>query len=243
MRNFLIKIIAIILISQSGLTHQYAWDSSRDHLKYNFTAITQKALNDHGHFLLDTRDSANLTATGNICPNYNNMNTRERLEFYTALIAEIAQRESGFRINAVANEANFKPVQSKGYSVGLMQLSYDKKVAKAYGCNEVSSLASLKNPLINLTCTVKIMNLLIKRDKVLRNDTDHVGSLFNGKTADLTRVRWKGVAAFWSPLRFEYWRDRAKLSRTYLNNKKTLAKAKDVEKIRTVISNKPYCKR
>jgi len=226
---------------------QYAWDNHKR--GSDFTRYTQDALDDYGDFLLDTRESANLKATGNICPNYNNMNTRERREFYTALVAEIALHESSFREGIIGDESKFKGGNLKGFSMGFMQLEYGK-AKNSYKCDEIKNKHSLLDARINIRCAVKMMNHLVKRDQVLRTDTDKVGSLLikgqnKLRTEDTSDLKWEGVSDFWSSLRFEFWRDRAKLSRPYFSkgNKDEKAKARSVEKTRTTLSNKPYCKR
>lgn len=82
-----------------------------------------------------------------------------------SLMYEMARYESGFKLEATYKES-FK--DSKGKNVisrGLYQLSVESANQSAYACNVTEK--TLHDPLVNISCAVKIFGYWAKRDNTL----------------------------------------------------------------------------
>jgi len=155
------------------------WEGRRSEAA-SWGAHTLSALETHGSFLL-----ANVPANiEKYCANYASLNREKRKKFWTYLISAISHFESGMN----PNDSYLEPFKdSKGRSIvsrGIMALSW--RSANAYGCGFRSS-DEVDNTEKSLTCTVKMMESLVRRDS---NFTQ--GS--TGRTA-------KGLARYWSVMR------------------------------------------
>jgi len=114
------------------------------------------------------------------CAEFPALSLNDRAEFYAELISIMAKRESGFnpasKYQEAFNDAKGRPVISRG----LLQISIES--ANSYGCN-FKDATELHDPKKNLSCTVKIIERWVNRDKRL-----------GGKVAG----KWQGVARYWS---------------------------------------------
>ncbi len=106
----------------------------------------------------------------------------QRVIALAQLIAIMAQFESNFKPTTVYHE----PPPLGIDSVGLLQLSYED--ARHYNTLPAldRSKRSLEDPLVNLTCTVRIMEHLVSQDKQL---------------AGLVGSKYKGLSRYWSVMR------------------------------------------
>jgi hypothetical protein len=149
------------------------WDGKRAEAP-QWTAHLVEQINKSG--LLNTTPKD----IGNFCPQYKG----NELRFWVYLVSSIAQLESNFNPNTTYKE-NFK--NSKGQyviSTGLTQLSTES--VAGYGYRGLST-DDLKEPLLNLEITVKILKHWM--------DRDHVLSEYSGG-------RWIGSGArYWSTMR------------------------------------------
>lgn len=101
-----------------------------------------------------------------------------RMQFWLMLASAIAKQESNLDPNCVFQEP--APLNQK--SIGLMQLS---TTDVAYGC-QFPNEESVKDPELNLSCAVRILEKLVRRDGRIGGEGGH---------------RKKGAAAYWSTLR------------------------------------------
>jgi hypothetical protein len=118
----------------------------------------------------------------NFCPNYNELYSIDKINFFSHLLASMAQLESVNKTDATFLENN------GNVSTGLLQISY-KSISPIYrqnGCYMIYSQQDLKDPYKNLQCGLGILTSLIKRSGYIAR-TNHVGA-----------------SAYWSTLRTPY---------------------------------------
>ena len=118
----------------------------------------------------------------NFCPNYNELYSVDKINFFAHLLASMAQLESVNKTDATFLENN------GNVSTGLLQISY-KSISPIYrqsGCNIINSQADLRDPYKNLQCGLGILTSLIKRSGYIAR-SNHVGA-----------------SAYWSTLRTPY---------------------------------------
>ena len=99
------------------------------------------------------------------CLNYPNLSDEDKTVFWVGLISIMARPESNFKpestyIEKTIIDANKKNVVSRG----LLQISQES--ANSYGCN-IKDAKELHNPLINLSCGVKILDKLVTKDNII----------------------------------------------------------------------------
>lgn len=117
------------------------------------------------------------------CPNYKNLNTTDKKNFWVYLLSAMTQLESGHRPEVTYQEA-FNDVQGNPViSRGLLQISIES--ANGYGC-ALKNAQELHDPYKNLTCGIRILNRWITPDGVI---TGKVGT------------KWQGGARYWAVLR------------------------------------------
>lgn len=98
-----------------------------------------------------------------LCPKYDKLSRPERRDVWAHLIVAMAKRESGWKPETKYVE-NFKGSDGKYIvSRGLLQLSQSS--ANGYGC-EISPAEELHDPLVNLSCAVRIIDRWVGRDGV-----------------------------------------------------------------------------
>ncbi|MBK4735914.1 transglycosylase SLT domain-containing protein [Noviherbaspirillum pedocola] len=103
-----------------------------------------------------------------------------KLRYWGELIVAMALYESSWKPGCVYHE----PAPLEEDSIGLLQLSYSD--GPAYGLEPLNPAAdSLKDPLINLRCAVKIMATLLHKDQTV---------------AWTSGSSHKGAARYWSVL-------------------------------------------
>jgi hypothetical protein len=118
----------------------------------------------------------------NFCPNYNELYTIDKINFFAHLLASMSQFESVNKTDATFLENN------GNLSTGLLQISY-KSISPIYrqnGCNMIYSPEDLKDPYKNLQCGLGILTTLIRR------------------TGYIARSNHVGASAYWSTLRTPY---------------------------------------
>jgi len=153
------------------------WDSKPDGRAW--TQMTLESLGQHGMGLVSMVPSD----IGNYCPAYQTADQSKRMAFWVGLISALAKFESSYKPEAKFTEPNIFDAQgNRVVSRGLLQISIES--GRGYGC-VIPTAEALHEPVVNLACTVRIMNRLITRDGLI------------GSTAD----PWKGAAAYWSPFR------------------------------------------
>ncbi len=102
----------------------------------------------------------------------------------------MAKRESGFNPKARYEEAFRDKKGNPVISRGLFQLSVESANQKAYGCN-IKNSKELHDPLINISCAVKIANHWLNKDKIF----------FTPKTKETGRIPHFGFSRYWSVAR------------------------------------------
>ncbi|MGC2697161.1 MAG: transglycosylase SLT domain-containing protein [Candidatus Angelobacter sp.] len=125
---------------------------------------------------------ATLETAGDIedfAPGYANLSAEDRVDVWATLFVAIVRFETGYNPNTVYHE-------SAGIdSVGLLQVSYENE--GYYGLERLDRKAdSLKDPLVNIRCGVRIFSVLVSRDAVIASGT--------GSSS-------RGAAKYWSTLR------------------------------------------
>jgi hypothetical protein len=118
------------------------------------------------------------------CPSYPSLTTKDRAEVIAQLISVMAQRESGFNPKSKFQEAFFDSKGKPVISRGLLQISIES--ANSYGCG-FKDAKELHDPLKNLSCSVKIIERWVTRNKQMFGMVD-------GK--------WRGgCSSYWSVCR------------------------------------------
>lgn len=161
------------------VTYKLAWTGKHTDSE-NWTAHVLAALPEHGKEMLTVTPKDYKT----FCPNLSRLTLEQRIEFYAHLLSIMVKRESTFKPNATYDETTTKPSLKGVISRGLLQISVAS--AKSYGC-EVEETKDLHDPLINLTCGIKILNRWI-------GERDH-------QIAGMTGGNWRGGARYWAVLR------------------------------------------
>lgn len=117
------------------------------------------------------------------CPNYKNLSTSERKQFWAFFISSMVKFESNFDPKSAFTESFRDSTGRYVISRGLLQLSYES--SKSYRCG-FSTAKEIHNPTENLSCGIKILNHWMKKD---------------GRIASKTSAGWRGGARYWSVLR------------------------------------------
>lgn len=132
--------------------------------------------------MLPTLDPASVK---DFCPHYDELDAPSRVMFWMQLMSKIAEQESGFNPKSTYQE----PGGSRGpgtLSVGLFQISYEDE--RPYGLEPLNRANDdLENAVVNIRCTVKMMEHLIDQDDALY-----------GKTK---LGKWVGLSRYWSCMR------------------------------------------
>lgn len=108
----------------------------------------------------------------NWCPAYETSNSENRRAFWVGMMSALSKHESTYNPNAVGGGNRW---------FGLLQIY--PPTARGYGCRPQTG-AALKDPVENLSCAARIMNVTVARDNAI--------AVFDG--------RWRGVAADWGPM-------------------------------------------
>lgn len=106
------------------------------------------------------------------CPAYVQNSPTLRRAFWVGMMSALAKHESTYRPEAVGGGDLW---------YGLLQIYPD--TAQRYGCRAKTGEA-LKNPVENLSCAARIMNVTVLRDRAVA----------------VRDTRWRGVAADWGPM-------------------------------------------
>lgn len=117
------------------------------------------------------------------CPNYSNLSTGDKKNFWVYLLSAMSELESGQDPTETYTE-NFKDAKGNYViSSGLLQISIES--GNAYGCGFANQSQTL-DPEKNLACGLRILNRWIGNDGVI-----------TGKSGST----WLGGARYWSVLR------------------------------------------
>lgn len=106
------------------------------------------------------------------CPAYEVTTEENRRAFWVGMMSALSKHESTYNPNAVGGGNRW---------FGLLQIY--PPTARGYGCRPQTGDA-LKDPVENLSCAARIMNVTVARDNAI--------AVFDG--------RWRGVAADWGPM-------------------------------------------
>lgn len=106
------------------------------------------------------------------CPAYTTNSVSDRRAFWVGMMSALAKHESTYNPRAVGGGNLW---------YGLLQIYPD--TARRYGCRARTGEA-LKDPVENLSCAARIMNVTVLRDNAV--------AVHDG--------RWRGVAADWGPM-------------------------------------------
>lgn len=134
-----------------------------------WTRAAISALKAHGKPILQTvpRDIADW------CPAYPKADMDQRAAFWAGFLSALAKHESTYRQAAVGGGGRW---------YGLLQIL--PATARGYKCN-APSREGLKHGPSNLSCAIRILAVVMPRDKVMASKDK----------------RWRGVAADWGPMR------------------------------------------
>ncbi len=134
-----------------------------------WTRAAISALKSHGQVILQTvpRDIADW------CPAYPDADEDGRAAFWAGFLSALAKHESTYRQEAVGGGGRW---------YGLLQIL--PATARGYKCN-APSREGLKHGPSNLSCAIRILAVVMPRDKVMASKDK----------------RWRGVAADWGPMR------------------------------------------
>lgn len=162
------------------MTQQARWNGKSAHAA-EWTRHTMETLATIGAALVATDPSD----VGAFCSGYSAWSAQQRAQFWTFLLSGVCEFESDFNASATYredfNDSSGKPV----VSAGLLQISFESANGRRYNCG-LSRSEDLLDPLINLTCGVRIMQALVLEDGVI------------SRTAG---TRQQGAARYWSTLR------------------------------------------
>ncbi|MEJ6398460.1 transglycosylase SLT domain-containing protein [Yoonia sp. 208BN28-4] len=133
-----------------------------------WTRAAMSAIGGHG----DGLDSLVPRDIDRWCPSYQDNPPHLRRAFWVGMMSALAKHESTYNPRAVGGGNLW---------FGLLQIYPD--TARRYGCRARTGDA-LKNPVENLSCAARIMNVTVARDNAI--------AVFDR--------RWRGVAADWGPM-------------------------------------------
>lgn len=121
------------------------------------------------------------------CPAYPNMDADQKLAFWIRFLSIIAEAESTMNPLAVTRD---KAVGSNIFSTGLLMISLDSSRQEKWGCNFIQTQDDLFDWRKNMTCAIRIMNILMAEDNALS---------YNGNNS--VKRTWYGISRYWAPLR------------------------------------------
>lgn len=133
-----------------------------------WTRAAMSAVGGHGEGL----DSVVPRDIDTWCPAYRDNPPELRRAFWVGMMSALAKHESTYNPRAVGGGNLW---------FGLLQIYPD--TARRYGCRARTGEA-LQNPVENLSCAARIMNVTVARDNAI--------AVHDG--------RWRGVAADWGPM-------------------------------------------
>lgn len=116
------------------------------------------------------------------CPEYNQFNKIQKLNFWTQLIVAMTKFESDFRTESTNTESFKDQHGNEVVSRGLLQIS----IGSVENICGFSSAQTLHNPFMNLSCSIRLLHRYIVKDSVI---SDKVGN------------DHKGGARYWAVLR------------------------------------------
>jgi hypothetical protein len=117
------------------------------------------------------------------CPNYANLSTGDKKNFWVYMLSSMSERESAQNPNSTYTESFNDAKGNPVISTGLLQISLES--ANSYGCG-FTSQNQLTDPERNLACGIRILNRWIGNDGVV-----------TGRSG----TAWRGGARYWSTLR------------------------------------------
>lgn len=113
------------------------------------------------------------------CPMYSNISQTNKIRMWANLIVAMTKFESSYNPKSTYQEAP-PPAGPGTLSIGLLQMSYGDKHGD---CPLKKSEGDLMDPLVNLSCGVKIFSYWVSTDGVIQNSAN------------------RGAARYWSVLR------------------------------------------
>lgn len=144
----------------------------------SYTALAHKYLKSDGKYLL----TGELKDLRGMCGDCVNM---DRIQVMTYLLSLMVEKESYFR-PALEYKESFNDSRGRRVvSTGLFQISIESSNGSRYKCG-INSQSELKDPAINMRCSIRILNALAKENKRIQG---RVGG------------RWQGGSRYWSVLR------------------------------------------
>ena len=187
--RFFVSLVFFTLI----FTTLYAsYQNNQDDIyDWKYYELTRNAINSHYYDLSYTQP----LDIDDYCPNYKELDRQKRIEFWISFLKELSLVESGDNPQTIYQE---KFVDKEGfyvYSIGLFQLSLESANGN-YNCN-IKDYEELKNPKINIECTINIIDKLIQEDNMIR-----------GYRIIAEEEQWRGLARYWGTLR-----DRKKINK------------------------------
>jgi len=118
-----------------------------------------------------------------LCPQYLNMNSDDKTKFWALFMGSVAWPESAWDPKTMYME----PAPLYYYSIGLLQLSYQKDEGHGEEC-QFPSQEAVKDPLRNLRCGLKIMeNQVRNRKKLFTPDEFYYWSVLKSKTSEVKK--------------------------------------------------------
>lgn len=153
-------------LARPGFLPNTRWDHKRG--SDVWTRAAMSAIVNHG----DGLDEIVPRDIKTWCPAYARNSKTQRAAFWVGMMSALAKYESTYNPNAVGGGNLW---------YGLLQIYPD--TAQRYGCRAKTGEA-LKNPVENLSCAARIMNVTVRRDNAVA----------------VRDTRWRGVAADWGPM-------------------------------------------
>jgi len=120
------------------------------------------------------------------CPRYQQLSTKERRKFWVGLLSAMAKPESGFKPEISYQERFTDGKGKRVISRGLLQISIESANQKRYDC-DIPHAGLLHDPIVNLSCGVKILAKWVKEDGVI--------------ASKVKAGTHKGGGRYWSTLR------------------------------------------
>jgi hypothetical protein len=117
------------------------------------------------------------------CPNYSNLTTADKKNFWVYLLSSMSELESGHDTGAKYVENFLDRKGNPVISSGLLQISIES--GNAYGCG-FANQNQLYDPLKNLDCGLRILNKWVGND---------------GSVGGKSGTTWLGGARYWAVLR------------------------------------------
>jgi hypothetical protein len=159
------------------------WEAKRATDGRSWTLFAFDVVQNYGNNLLAGSDDM-----GNFCPNYSNLTSNQKLNFWVYLVSGVVKYESGFNPLSRYQESTMgtDPITGQPvWSEGLMQLSYQDTQGYPFcefnwsvdrNLSATDPKKTILDPYINLKCGIRILNKIVGNKHLIAFNSGHYWS-------------------------------------------------------------------